>query len=129
MTISNSPNPDSSFTGRVLRRLCTQRERRWIDALLAESVAVPGGPARLSWLAGAVTFIGGSLLNRAGAAIEGRAVAAATLATVGLLVSSLAFRAGYEGLPVDDDIYLALSGIFGVAILRLSIVIRAKRSS
>lgn len=129
MTVSSSPNPDSSFTGRVLRRLCTQRERRWVDALLAESEAVPGGAARLSWLAGAVTFVGGSLVNRANAGIEGHALTATVLATVGLVISGVAFRIGYEGLPVDDDIYLALSGLFGVAILRLSTMIRARRSS
>jgi hypothetical protein len=101
---------------RISRSACPAADRPWLDALYAESDAVESGRARLVWLLGAW----GMLMDRQARRLDPRLVLAAVLCLALSLVSAALWFTGYEGLSLDDDLYMAGSAIFIAALVGLS---------
>jgi hypothetical protein len=101
---------------RISRSACPAADRPWLDALFAESDAVESGRARLVWLLGAW----GMLMDRQAQRLDLRLIIGTAACLALSLVSGAFWFTGYEGLALDDDLYMAGSGIFIAALLGLS---------
>jgi hypothetical protein len=101
---------------RISRTACPVADRQWLDALFAESVAVASGPARFVWLLGAW----GLLFDRHVRRLDPRLLLAAAICLALSLVFGAFWYTGYEGLALDDDLYMAGAAIFSSGLVGLS---------
>lgn len=101
---------------RISRSACPAADRPWLDALFAESDAVDSGRARFVWLLGAW----GMLIDRQVRRLDPRLVLAAVFCLALSLISGALWQAGYEGLSIDDDFYMAGVAVFVSALIGLS---------
>jgi hypothetical protein len=105
---------------RLTRTLLHPDDRRWLDALVAEAAFAAGGRRRAAWLAGGLQLVLTLDLARAGLR---HLVSAVSLALAGLTLTLAA--TGYEGLSLDDDLYLIATATFAAAALFLLAPVRS----
>jgi hypothetical protein len=104
---------------RVTRAFCPPAEREWVDAVFAEASAVEGRWRRMSWALGALS-VSVTALRVNVASLPTRMRWAAALASGAATLSGVCSITGYEGLKLDDDVYLASAFLSGAVLLSLA---------
>jgi len=101
------------WQARSLRRIalaaCAPADRPWVEALFRELNFIEGAWPRASWLLGTARLVAEVTKQRFGAMLSLRLRVATVVAFCAALLSVLISRAGYEGLGVDDDVFLILA--------------------
>jgi len=115
----NPEAPLSSWQTRLSRRIalaaCPPRERPWVEALFAELDVIDGAGPRFAWVMGAACVVATRSGRRAAAPFSGRFHFVVLLALWFAFLSGAISLTGYEGLGVDDDLFLAFAAALGAA--------------
>lgn len=103
---------------RISRAACPAADRRWFDALLAETAAVEPGRARFVWLLGALGFLA-NRYRRLFAAMITPAWLACLAATAALAYIAII---EYEGITSEDDWNFAFTAVAATVLIALSLI-------
>lgn len=101
----------------VARALCPKLDRPWLDALLAESSAIHSQWARWWWLTGAVQLLLSCMKWRLFAATRGAWGILLAVSLASFVVCVIVAWFGVEINAMDDDVFLALSGLLFLFLL------------
>ena len=104
---------EASALHRCLRAACPPRDRLWVDALFGELAYVEGAWSRLFWLLATLRFVAARNGGRVSALLTRRRQAVLAALCLAALSGSV-HGAGYEGLGLDDDLFLVLALALGV---------------
>jgi hypothetical protein len=112
--------------GGYVRRLalaaCPRADRAWLAALLAELGAIEGFWPRLLWLGGAGQIVAAANLGRVVGLVDRHFYPTFIAAFAGAVSSAYLVRSGSEALGTDDDVFIGLAVVFGVAVAALAVM-------
>ena len=107
---------------RAASAVCPPADRRWLDAMFAELAFVDGRGQRLRWLFGAGAIVTAVIRARTVAVVPAPVLWAAAIALPLALVFAAGAALGFEGLGIDDDVYLLAATVSSVLVLALAAI-------
>ena len=93
-------------------------DRRWVQALLAESAAIESPWDRLRWLMGAAIL----LLNHGSHSLASLITPVSLLCVAATAVFGVMAFIEYEGLAIEDDWYPLITAAFAAALIWILIL-------
>lgn len=93
---------------RVVLAVCPPCGRDWVEAAWAESGQVSSRPERVRWFLG-LGAVAAAVVRVAAMSVSTRTRAVLAALLMGWVATGACTAAGFEGLRLDDDVYLVLS--------------------
>lgn len=120
MTARSGPVPRRGVLHRMARVACPRGERAWIDAMFAELDAVDA-PRRAAWMLGAVGVVAWGIRLRAGS-VPASVWWGIVIASHAVVAFAIGSQSDFEGLLMDDDVFLRFAWVSGVLLVGLSVL-------